>query len=79
MSKEMAIVAAALLTEKETAELVGLSVHWLRRMRWAGGGIPFVKISSGRGGAVRYRREDVENFISARVRRSTSDPGTAAA
>lgn len=64
-----------LLREKEVAQLIGLSVHWLRRKRWAGGGIPFIKIADGTGGAVRYRREDVEAFIASRSRRSTSDPG----
>lgn len=64
---------STLLNEKETAEQIGMSVHWLRRKRWAGGGIPFVKLSAGTGGAVRYRREDVEKFLADRVRRSTSD------
>lgn len=68
-----------LLDEHQTAELTGMSVHWLRRKRWAGGGIPFIKIGEGPKGAVRYRREDVEQFIASRVRRSTSDPGQAAA
>lgn len=29
-----------LMTEKETAAMVGMSVHWLRRKRWEGGGFP---------------------------------------
>lgn len=58
-----------LLKECEVAKMIGLSVYWLRKMRWAGGGIPFVKIES----AVRYRKEDVEAFCMARVRKSTSD------
>jgi predicted DNA-binding transcriptional regulator AlpA len=64
-----------LLTESEVAPLIGLSVHWLRRMRWAGGGIPFIKM----GAAVRYRLDDVQSYIGARVRKSTSDPGKLAA
>jgi len=71
--------STALLNEQETAPLIGMSVHWLRRARWAGGGIPFVKIGSGPKAAVRYRREDVDAYVSARVRRSTSDSGKAAA
>jgi len=70
---------AALLDEQEAASLTGMSVHWLRRKRWAGGGIPFIKIGDGPKGAVRYKREDVEGFVNDRVRRSTSDPGKEAA
>lgn len=64
-----------LLKETEVAPLIGMSVHWLRRKRWAGGGIPFIKLVDGVGGAVRYRREDVEAFIASRARKSTSDTG----
>lgn len=60
-----------LITEKEAAELLGCSVHKLRRDRWAGGGVPFVKLADG--GSVRYRPEDIEAFVTARLRRSTSD------
>jgi predicted DNA-binding transcriptional regulator AlpA len=64
-----------LLTEKQVAQRISLSVHWLRRKRWAGGGIPFVKLSDG--GAVRYRENDVEAFLTSRVKRSTSDAAVA--
>lgn len=60
-----------LLNETQVAEMIALSVHWLRRKRWSGGGIPFIKIAEN--GAVRYRREDVESFINCRVQASTSD------
>jgi hypothetical protein len=62
-----------LMTEKETAALVGMSVHWLRRKRWEGGGIPFVKLSER--GAVRYAEETVTQYIDAHFRISTSDTG----
>jgi hypothetical protein len=62
-----------LMTEKETAALVGMSVHWLRRKRWEGGGIPFVKLSEH--GAVRYAEETVAQYIDAHFRISTSDTG----
>jgi hypothetical protein len=38
-----------LMTEKETAVMVGMSVHWLRRKRWEGGGIPFKNVQGGSG------------------------------
>lgn len=62
-----------LLNEKEVAELLGVSVHLLRRQRVVGGGIPFVKIGSGghRSG-VRYEENAVEEFVRSRVKTSTS-------
>jgi len=60
-----------LLREQDVAELIGMSVHWLRRKRLTGGGIPFIKISDH--GAVRYEPAAVEAYKSSRVRRSTSE------
>ena len=62
-----------LLKEQEVATLIGMSLAWLRRKRWEGGGIPFIKLSDH--GAVRYRQEHVDQYIESRVRRSTSDHG----
>ena len=61
------------MTERETALMVGMSVHWLRKKRWEGGGIPFVKMSEG--GAVRYSEETVLKYIETHCRVSTSDGG----
>lgn len=66
-----------LLNEKQMAEKIGMSVHWLRRKRWSGGGIPFVKLSNG--GAVRYREEDGDAYVNGRLCKSTSDPSNKAA
>ena len=63
-------MAARLLNEKEVAALIGMSVHWLRRKRLTGGGIPFLKMSDN--GAVRYEEEAVETYKRGRVRTSTS-------
>ena len=63
-----------LMNEKEAAKLLGFSVHKLRRDRWAGGGIPFIKFQ----GAVRYSMAEIENFILSKTRKSTSDTGKAA-
>lgn len=59
-----------LLNEKEAAEVLGLSVHWMRRARWAGNGPEFIKIA---GGSVRYRPSTIEAFLDARTVKSTSD------
>jgi predicted DNA-binding transcriptional regulator AlpA len=62
-----------LLNEHEVAQMIGMSVHWLRRKRWEGGGIPYIKMGGGRGASVRYAPEAVEAYIAAKVRKSTSD------
>ena len=60
-----------LMTEWETATMVGMSVHWLRRKRWEGGGIPFIKMTDG--GAVRYSEDTVRDYLTAHYRTSTRD------
>ena len=62
-----------LMTETETAVMVGMSVHWLRRKRWEGGGIPFIKMTDG--GAVRYSEDIVQRYLESHLRSSTKDPG----
>ncbi len=64
-----------LLKEEEVARLTSMSIFWLRRKRWSGGGIPFIKIGGGERGAVRYRLEDVDAYVVDRLRKSTSDQG----
>lgn len=58
-----------LLCTKEAAKLLGVSKAFLDRDRWAGARIPFIKIGSR---AVRYRRADLDAYIEAQVRLSTS-------
>jgi hypothetical protein len=53
--------------------MVGMSVHWLRRKRWEGGGIPFIKMTQG--GAVRYSEETVTDYIESHYRTRTRDGG----
>jgi hypothetical protein len=63
--------STSLLNENQTAELLNIKVPTLRRWRWAGKGPTFLKI----GGAVRYDRAELEGFIAAARRTSTSDSG----
>ncbi|MFO1127865.1 MAG: helix-turn-helix domain-containing protein [Rhodospirillales bacterium] len=63
-----------LINETRAAQVLGLKVSTLRRWRWLGQGPRFIKV----GTAVRYDPADVEAFIAAGRRRSTSDPGEAA-
>lgn len=59
-----------LLTTREAAHLLGVSLAFLERDRWAGARIPFIRIGSR---AVRYRRGDLDAYIGARLKRSTSE------
>lgn len=63
-----------LINEHEAAGYLAVRVATLRRWRWAGKGPRFCKI----GGAVRYDPADLEAFIEAGRRKSTSDPGQGA-
>lgn len=61
-----------LLNTKQASEILGVSMAFLERDRWAGARIPFIKLGSR---AVRYRIEDIENYLESMVRVSTSDQG----
>lgn len=63
---------AKLMTTKEAATYLGVSMAFLERDRWAGARIPFIKVGSR---AVRYRLSDLDAYIQGQTRRSTSDPG----
>lgn len=58
-----------LLSTKEAAEVLGVSVAFLERDRWAGARVPFVKVGSR---AVRYRMSDLTSYIDGNVFQSTS-------
>lgn len=65
--------APSLLDERQTAARLSISHRTLQKMRVAGSPLPFVKL----GNSVRYRPEDIEAFIAANLRSSTSDSGAA--
>ncbi len=60
-----------LLTTTEAEQILGVHAGFLNKDRVEKARIPFVKI----GRSVRYRRPDIEAFIAANVRKSTSDRG----
>lgn len=62
----------ALLFSVEAAYLLGLSNRTLEAARLKGGGVPYFRLSRR---AVRYRRQDILDWIKDRRRNSTSDPG----
>jgi excisionase family DNA binding protein len=61
--------AIRLLTPKEAAERLKVSVSWLAKARISGEGPDYIKI----GRSVRYREEDLIEWMKARRRRSTRE------
>jgi excisionase family DNA binding protein len=53
----------ALLSVREVAEWLGVSVKWLERCRAAKTGIPFIRVGRC---AVRYRKKDVVAWLDSR-------------
>jgi len=62
-----------LMPETGAAAYLSVSVRTLQAWRLRGGGPVFLKL----GGAVRYRTSDLQAFVAARLRHSTSDRGAA--
>lgn len=60
-----------ILNTREAADYVRLGKPTMERFRISGAGPVFVKL----GGAVRYRKADLENWLASRRVRSTSDGG----
>ena len=59
-----------LLTQHETARLLGVSVRSLERWRCSGTvDLPYVKL----GGVIRYQLENIQRLIASRTIRSTSE------
>lgn len=58
-----------LMTPQQAADYLGVAKHTLARWRVEGGGPPFLKL----GGPVRYDVSDLDTWIDARRRGSTSD------
>jgi excisionase family DNA binding protein len=60
-----------MLRTTEAAGYIGLKKSTLEAWRVRGEGPVFLKL----GKAVRYRKEDIDAFLEANLRKSTSDPG----
>lgn len=52
-----------LLHERDAARFLNISVAWLQKHRCRGTGPSFIRIGGRKGGAVRYRRSDLERWI----------------
>lgn len=57
------------ITETQAAERLNVSVKWLQKMRYVGGGIPFLKIENK---MIRYRMSDIYEFEMRSLRNNTS-------
>jgi hypothetical protein len=70
-AEEQPIAAAfpRLVDEHRAAAILCTSVKTLRRWRWAGSELPFVKV----GRSVRYDLGDIEAYIAEHRRQSTSE------
>lgn len=60
-------IQTTLLHTKDAAKFLNVSIAFLERDRWAGARVPFVKVGSR---AVRYRIEDLENYINSQRHQS---------
>jgi len=60
----------SLLTTKQAAELLNMSVAFLERDRWQGALIPFVVIGTR---SIRYKLGDLLKYIEGNTKRSTSE------
>jgi predicted DNA-binding transcriptional regulator AlpA len=67
------VVSEALVSEREAAARLGLSVKTLRRWRWLRQGPPWVKV----GAAVRYAPGDISAFIETNRQTATAGGGKA--
>ena len=61
-----------MLTTTQAASVLGLSPRTLEQMRVKGGGPNYFALGKR---AIRYRRHALENWLDARLRKSTADPG----
>lgn len=66
----------SLLKENQVAKKLNVSVATLRRWRWEGSGPQFRKLNGT--GSIRYTVDDIETYIDACLRTSTSDSGEGA-
>ncbi len=65
------VVVGERLSNREAADYLGLKAATLNKWRCHGDGPPFIKV----GRLIRYRRADLDAYLRARLRLSTSDPG----
>lgn len=61
-----------LLNTEQAAARLGVEKSFLERDRWEGAKVPFVRLGAR---TIRYRQQDLEQYIESQIRHSTSDYG----
>ncbi len=75
MSQRPRHLLEPLMTEREVAALLGISVRTVQDWRQSGDGPPFLKLSNRKRGAVRYDPRDLQAFVrERRVRKTEESP-----
>ena len=74
MSKRPRPFLEPLMTEREVAALLGISVRTVQDWRQSGDGPPFLKLTKRKRGAVRYDPRDVQEYVRERRFRKTEEP-----
>lgn len=64
-----------LITDREVSKLTGIPRKTLQALRLRGGGPDFIKIRS----SCRYRPSEIENWLKANTRKTTSEGGNSIA
>ena len=59
------VLSDVLLHERDAATHLRISVAWLQKHRCNNTGPAFIRVGGRKGGAVRYRRSDLERWIEA--------------
>jgi predicted DNA-binding transcriptional regulator AlpA len=59
----MSVLEPVLLHERDAAEILGVSVSWLQKQRWAGTGPAYIRVGGRANGAIRYRLSDLHAWI----------------
>ena len=60
------IVTPEYFDSAQASVYLGMSQDWLAKARCEGYGPPYTKVSDARGGAVRYKRSDLDKSMAAR-------------
>jgi hypothetical protein len=69
-SQKLAALAIVLLTPKEAAKLLKVSLSWLAKARMSGDGPPYIQISPR---SIRYTEATLMQWMKSRQRTSTSE------
>lgn len=65
------VILPRLMTQRELAAYLSKSTAWCERARWAGDGPRYIKL----GRHVRYRGDDILEWIEINAKSSTTDGG----